>query len=64
MTIIVVCQNGKIYPVKVTKVYGREEILAPLFLNLGTRWRSVINFMSRERTYIRTTTFKIKHIHM
>jgi len=47
----------KICPVQVMKVYSREEVLAPFFPNLGTSWRSVVDFVSRERTYIRTTNF-------
>jgi hypothetical protein len=39
-------------PIQAMKVNGREQVLALLVLNLDTRWRSIVNVMSRERTQV------------
>jgi len=37
---------GKIFPLHSKQAYRGSSSVGPLFLNLGTRWRRVVNFMS------------------
>jgi hypothetical protein len=39
--------KGKVVPVHAMKAYGWSRGIAPLILNLGTRWRCVVNFTPR-----------------
>jgi hypothetical protein len=39
--------NVKVVPVQATKSYGGSRGIASLILNLGTRWRSMVNFTPR-----------------
>jgi hypothetical protein len=37
--------KGTVAPVRITKAYSGSRGIAPLILNLGTRWWCVVNFM-------------------
>jgi hypothetical protein len=40
-------RNGEVFPVHAMKTYRGRRGTAPLTLNIGTRWRWVVNFMPR-----------------
>jgi hypothetical protein len=39
-------KKGKIFPVNAMEAYGGSRSTSPRFLNLNTRWRQMMNFMS------------------
>jgi hypothetical protein len=40
-------RKSKVFPVRAIEAYRRSRGIAPLILNLNTRWRSVVNFTPR-----------------
>jgi len=42
----VFAEQGKIFPLHSKKTYKGSNSVGPLFLNLRTRWRWVVNFIS------------------